>query len=82
MSFTPHEDLAAAALARPFRPFTIRTRDGLALRVSHPEAISFSPKHPHAAMVAKPSGGARVVTYSTVAAVVPDAAEPRRSVTH
>jgi hypothetical protein len=63
------EHLAAAALARPFRPFTIRAGASDAIRVTHPEIVYFPPKNPQAVVIAKVGGGVRVVFFSSITAI-------------
>jgi hypothetical protein len=69
MTCIAREHVAAAALARPFRPFTIRAGETDAIRVTHPEVIYFPPKNPQAAVVSKPGGGVRVIFFSAITAI-------------
>jgi hypothetical protein len=69
MTCIAREHLAAAALARPFRPFTVRLGEQDTIRVSHPEVVYFPPKNPQAAVVSKPGGGVRVIFFSSITAI-------------
>jgi hypothetical protein len=70
--------IAAAAHARPFRPFTIHTRDGRPARVSHPEVIFFPPKNPQMLAIAKPKGGVRLLFLPSITALEQEAADAPR----
>jgi len=61
--------LARAATARPFRPFTVRLRDGDAVRVPHPEVIFLPPKNPGMVVISKPSGGVRLTDMASITCV-------------
>jgi hypothetical protein len=69
MTCIAREHLAAAALARPFRPFTVRSGERDVIRVTHPETVYFPPKNPQAVVIAKACGGVRVVFFSTITAI-------------
>lgn len=76
------ETIAKVARATPFRPFTVRTRDGAALRVGHPEVISFPAGRGDMIAIAKPAGGVRIISTMLIESVehdlVPTPDSPQR----
>lgn len=67
------ETIAKAAHATPFRPFTVRTRDGASLRVGHPEVISFPPGSDDMIAIARPAGNVRLVSTALITSLEHDA---------
>jgi hypothetical protein len=68
------EQLYKLHQARPFQPFSIRLGDGQALKVEHPEMLSYAPKS-RTAVVYRKNGSFEIIDLLLVTGL--DVAAPR-----
>jgi len=54
---------------RPFQAYRLQLADRTEVSVSHPECVSFHPKHPRSIAIALPNGAFRIVDLLLVAAI-------------
>jgi len=62
----------------PFQPYRLQLADGTEISVSHPECVSFHPKHPRSIAIALPNGAFKIIDLLLVAAIHVENGRARR----